>query len=128
MYHCTGCGLRNVWLLNGYQVCKTPYGKAVSIDDLEGLHRAIALHLIEAKPQLSGAEFRFLRKEPDVSQARLAEIIGNTAQSVALSEKSGRVPKWADRLVRALYREHVSGNANLTALVERLNSLDRAKE
>jgi putative transcriptional regulator len=125
MYHYTECGLRNVWLVNGYQVHDTEYGRGVSIEDLEGLHRAIASLLINRKPALSGAEFRFLRKELGLPQMRLASILGNNEQSVALWEKHGRIPKWADRMIRALYREKVEGNARLMDLIERLADLDR---
>ena len=61
MYKYTECGLKNVYLVNGFHERKTPYGKAVSIDNVEGLHRVIGLHLADNKPNLTGAEFRFLR-------------------------------------------------------------------
>lgn len=127
MLHYTSCGLQNVWLLNGYKREKTSYGPAVAIEDSDGLHRAIALLLVNRKPRLSGAEFRFLRKELDMSQSRLAHVLGNDAQSVALWEKRGRVPKWADRFLRALYREHAQGNAKIIEMVDRLNDMDRSE-
>lgn len=125
MYHYTECGLNNVWLANGYDEHETPYGAAVSIADVDGLHRAIALHLIKYKPRLSGGEFRFLRKELDLSQAALARVLGNDAQSVARWEKNGRPPKMAERFLRALYREHAEGNARIQDIVQRLNETDR---
>lgn len=121
MHHYTGCGLRNVYLKSGFRKHKTPYGDGISIDDVEGLHRAIALHLASRKPHLSGTEFRFLRKELELTQAQLAALLGNDAQSVALWEKTGRVPKWADLMIRALYREVVEGKAGIVELAERLN-------
>lgn len=123
MHHYTACGLRNVYLKSGYRKHKTPYGDGVSIDDIEGLHRAIALHLIGHKPRLAGTELRFLRKELELTQAQLASLLGNDAQSVALWEKKGRVPKWADLLIRAFYREVVEGRAGIVELVERINAL-----
>jgi putative transcriptional regulator len=123
MHHYTGCGLRNVYLKSGYRQHKTPYGDGVAIDDVEGLHRAIALHLVGCKKRLSGSEFRFLRKELELSQLQLAAVLGNDAQSVALWEKTGRVPKWADLMLRALYREVVEGKAGIVELVERLNKI-----
>ena len=125
MYHYTSCGLHNIWLANGYNTRNTPYGKAVSIDNLTGLHQLIGMELVEYKPRLSGGEFRFLRKELDFSQARLASILGSTSQSIAGWEKSGCVPKWADRFIRALYRECANGNAHIIELVEKLNDADR---
>ncbi len=125
MLHYKGCGLRNIWLRNGYAERSTPHGKAVAIQDAAGLHRVIALHLIKTKPSLSGAEFRFLRKELDFSQARLAEMFGYSSQAIALWEKHGKVPRLADRTLRAFYREIAEGNAGIRELVERLNDIDR---
>lgn len=125
MYHYTECGLPNVWLVNGVKSHATPYGEAMVIENAEGLHRAIGMQLVHRKPYLTGSEFRFLRKELDLSQNALAGYFGNDAQSVALWEKRGRVPKWADRFLRAIYREHMEGNAHIREIVARLNDMDR---
>ncbi|HLB80915.1 MAG TPA: hypothetical protein VJJ77_10460 [Dongiaceae bacterium] len=127
MFHYTTCGLRNVWLCNGYDERETPYGRAVAIRDLDGLHRAIARWLIAYKPRLSGAEFRFLRKELGLSQAAAAGMFGNEAQSVALWERKGHVPAWADRFLRALYRERADGNAKIEAMIDRLKALKQSE-
>ncbi|MEE9217088.1 MAG: hypothetical protein V3U32_06585 [Anaerolineales bacterium] len=129
MYHYTECGLNNVWLVNGFKDHETRYGKGVAIVDADGLYRVIALGLVNHKPRLSGGEFRFLRNELDLSQAALARVLGNDMQSVARWEKCGRVPKMAERFLRALYREHVEGNARIREIVDRLNEMDqRAQE
>jgi len=121
----TGCGLRNVWLQNGYTRKKTPYGDAVAIQDVEGLHRVLA-KAITRKPKLTGAEFRFIRKELDLSQAALGRMFGFEAQTIALWEKNKqRVPKLADRMLRLIYREHVEDNVKIRELIDRVNDLDR---
>ena len=125
MYHYTECGLNNVWLVNGFEEHETPYGKGVAIQDADGIHQVIALGLVNHKPRLSGGEFRFLRKELDLSQAALARVLGNDEQSVARWEKSGRVPKMGERFLRALYREHAEGNARIREIVDRLNEMDQ---
>ncbi|ABO57478.1 hypothetical protein Bcep1808_4514 [Burkholderia vietnamiensis G4] len=124
MYHYTEIGLQNVWLANGYNVRKTPYGEAVSIENADGLHRAIGRALAR-KNHLTGAEFRFLRKELDLSQHRTAEMLGTTEQAVSLWERKGKIPKTADRMFRALYLETVDGNVKLKELIERIANLDR---
>ncbi|OLL32835.1 transcriptional regulator [Burkholderia sp. SRS-W-2-2016] len=124
MYHYTETGLQNVWLANGYHVRKTSYGEAVSIEDADGLHRAIGRKLA-CKNQLTGAEFRFLRKELDLSQHRLADLLGTTEQTVALWERKGKIPKTADRMFRALYLEAIDGNVRLKDMIERVANLDR---
>ena len=121
----TGCGLRNVWLQNGYSAKQTPYGKAVAIQDVEGLHRALAKR-IALKPRLTGAEFRFIRKELDLSQAALARMFGFEAQTIALWEKNkARVPKLADRMLRLIYREDAEGNVKIREIIDRENDADR---
>jgi len=125
MYHYTESGLNNIWLSNGYHRHATPYGAGIAIDNVEGLHRLIASQLIHDKPHLSGAEFRFLRKELDLSQAALAAIMGKDVQSVARWEKKGRVPKMADRMLRFVFQGYTLGNAKIKNLVERLNELDQ---
>ena len=67
----------------------------------------------------------FLNGKLDLSQAALAELLGNDAQSVALWEKGKvRVPAWADRLMRALYREHTKGNVRIRSLIETVSQLE----
>ena len=125
MYHYTESGLNNIWLANGYREIETPYGKSVAIENADELHKAIALSLVNHKPRLSGGEFRFIRKELDFSQAALAGILGNDSQSVARWEKKGRVPKMAERFLRAIYRETAEGNADIIKLVDRINQIDQ---
>lgn len=124
MYHYREIGLRNVWLVNGYDEHETPYGKGISIHDVEGLHRTIALGLITKGGKLTGSEFRFLRHEMGLSQAKLAHLMGNESQTIALWEKRGSQPKLADRFIRAFYREKAEGNAHIMEMIERLIDAD----
>jgi putative transcriptional regulator len=123
-YHYTESGLQNVYLSNGYKTRKTEGGLAVAIADVQGLHEVIGRH-IAARGHMTGAEFRFLRKELDLSQTRFAHWIGASEESVSLWERRGRVPKSACRFMQAIYLEKVDGNVKITALVERLANLDR---
>lgn len=127
MYHYTECGLRNVWLVNGYKIHKTEYGDGVSIDHADDLHQVIAHTLVHRKSHLTGCEFRFIRKLLDMSQNTVALVMGVDVQSVARWEK-GRVPKMADRYLRFVYRESIEGNAHVIETIERLNELDEARE
>lgn len=127
VYHYTESGLRNVWLANGYREHETPYGLGVSIEDVEGLHRAIGTKLANEKPHITGAEFRFLRKELGLSQAKLAHWWGYETQSLALWEKRGRVPKIADRFIRLIYLERIAGHAAIIEMLERLADADESE-
>lgn len=125
-FHYTSCGLRNVWLKNGFTEKDTPYGKAISIHNLNNLHRVIGLYLADNKPRLSGAEVRFLRKELDISQGHLAQILGVGETSVRGWEKNRpSITRPAERMLRVLYREHVEGDGSVRDLVERLSQLNR---
>jgi DNA-binding transcriptional regulator YiaG len=125
MYHYTESGLRNIYLVNGFKQHKTAYGKGVAFDNINGLHREIGRWLCAYRPRLTGAEFRFLRHELDLSQAALAALLGNNEQAVALWEKGKvKVPAWADRLMRALYREHMGENVQIRKLIETVVSLE----
>ncbi len=103
MYHYTESGLRNVYLENGYREIDTPYGTAISISNVDGLHKSIAETLID-QPYLSGREFRFLRTELDMTQQEVGDYFGVSAQAVALWEKSSRVQRKVDQMIRAIYQ------------------------
>ena len=125
MYHYTDGGLRNVWLANGYREHKTPYGKAIAIDDLQGLTAAICLALSKKPSKLTGVEFRYLRTGLLLSQTSLGQMLGVTGQSVALWEKTGRVPKMADSLIRLIYTAHTRGDEQVKNIVTALNESER---
>lgn len=126
MYHYTDSGLDNIYLVNGYSVERTPYGEAISIDDLDGLHKVIGRWLVELPKPLVGSEFRFLRHELDLSQKKLAQIMGKTELSVGRWERSASKPvePLADRFIRLLYVECVA-NQPIKALIDRLAELDQ---
>ena len=126
-YHYTESGLNNVWLANGFTIRKTKYGEGVSIRDVDGLHRALALALAN-KPRLTGTEVRFLRKEMGMSQRSLGGLLGVSEQAVALWERKGRPPKTAERLLRLIYVEHNNGNVPIVSFIEHLNDLDQQNE
>ena len=85
------------------------------------LHRAIARRIAVEKPRLSGAEFRFLRKELSLSQVALAKWLELDEQTVSLWERGRfRIPVAPDRVLRQLVLEQYGGNARLKDLIERL--------
>lgn len=128
-HHYTESGLDNVWLLDGYTVHKTPYGKGVSIQNTEGLHKAIGKWLIAQPRPLNGAELRFIRIEMELTQRALAGIIGTEEQTLRLWEKKRDrpMPATAERLLRALYSESVGNNVHIKRMLEKLADLDRVE-
>jgi len=119
MYHYKECGLKNVWLTNGYR----QRGDATAIEDSDGLHQAIGRSLAR-KPRLSGPELRYLRKALGLSQSMLAGLLKASEESVSLWERSGRVPQTSARIVQAMYLEFVDGDVRFRELVETLSRLD----
>lgn len=130
MYHYEECGLSNVWLLDGYEVeVDEEYGELVSISSVHELHKTIGLYLINEKPELSGEEIRFLRKELNLSQKNLAGIL-KVDESTVRNWESGRVSitKPAELVLRALYKEQAHGGGALIEMIEKLNHQERTYE
>ena len=124
MYHYTECGLKDVWLLNGFKELNTPYGKAVSVERAEQLDEAIAGVLVDKPRKLKGSEFRFLRKQLGQSQVSMAQAWGVSHETVAKWERTGNLPAMADRFIRAYWREVREGNAHIVELLDRLAKAD----
>lgn len=128
MYHYTDGGLRNVWLTNGYVERTTAYGKAVSFHDLDGLINAICRALINKPGKLTGAEFRYIRSAMLLSQKSFGQMVGYTEQAVAKWEKTGKVPKAIDAVLRMVYANRQDGDENVCSMIDMLNTLDRASQ
>lgn len=127
-YHYTECGLSNVYLLNGFQWRETPRGKAISISDMDGLHRAIGLWLITSKKDLSGEEIRFLRHELLMSQSTLSRLLGVSEQAVRRWENGKiNIPKPSESLLRLLYKEHIHDHSGqIAAMLKKIADLEDA--
>lgn len=126
MYHYTDGGLRNVWLVNGYEIRKTPYGNGVAFHNLDGLTQSICTALTRKAAPLTGAEFRYIRSAGMLlSQPALGKLMGIDGQSVARWEKTSKVPRWADKLVRLLYVAQAEGNEPIARAVERIRTVER---
>jgi len=126
MFHYINCGLDNIWLKNGFTVKETEYGQAVSINNIESLHNLIGLKLVNNKPDLSGADARFLRKELDLSQVSLASLLGVSDSTVRGWENDrSTISKSSEIVLRKIYNEHVSGDGTLRAFIERIAQLNR---
>jgi DNA-binding transcriptional regulator YiaG len=126
MHHYTESGLDYVYLESGYSEHDTPYGKGVSIQNTEDLHRMIGKWIVSLPRPLTGAELRFLRLELEMSQRILADILNTEEQTLRRWEKARAKPfnGSADRLLRALYNECELGDGSVKRMVERLAGLD----
>ena len=127
--HFTECGLDNVYLVNGFHFGQTGNGEEVLvIQDLNGLHVAIARAIVESPHPLDAKTFKFLRKHLDMAQRQVAEMFDVSEESVSLWERARQpLPKYADIILRTWVKEKCSGNAELVHLIERYNELDRSE-
>lgn len=126
MYKYLGCGLDNILLRNGYELRKTASGvDVVAIQDVPGLHRAIAENLCDVTRPLTSKEFKFLRKELDMSQRQVALLARVEEQTVSLWERGSPINSASEMLLRSLMKENISGTPEVKALMDRFCALDR---
>lgn len=125
-YHYTESGLDYVYLNNGFVIHKTAYGEGVSIHDIDGLHKVIACDIVNNRVKLSGKEVRFLRRELELSQRALGDLLDVTDQTVANWEKENvEIPKSSDVLLRAFYMERTFGRNGVSEIIEAINDTER---
>lgn len=121
----TGCGLDDIWLASGFEVEEIDGEKAITVHNLDGLQATIGRFLIKRRKILSGKEIRFLRVQMDLTQSKLARLVGCDAQQIARYEKGqNKMPGAVDRLLRMLYREHLNDPDGVQGFLEALDELD----
>jgi putative transcriptional regulator len=119
-YH--GCGLDNVFLRNGYRLGRTDAGTdTLFIENVTALHRAIADWICDLPRKLTPKEFKFLRKELDLSQRQLGDMLQVKEGTVSTWERGTyEIDSLADVVLRALVKERISGNAAFEAVLQKL--------
>lgn len=128
--HYTASGLDYVYLVNGFSIEEDPdYGRIVTVDAPDDLHRAIGLHIITKERPLTGAEFRFLRKQMKLTQAQLAERFrGANVQTIANYEKGRKIPPASEQLMRMIFLLWLIPPDTRAAVVKEINDqIQRAK-
>jgi DNA-binding transcriptional regulator YiaG len=104
-YHYQECGLPNVYLINGFEIEEHDGEEYVSIENVQGLWKAIGLNLVTKKKTFDPEVIKFLRTQMDFTQAELATHLRVDDQTVARWEKgkSKTIPGPADIALRSLY-------------------------
>ncbi|SEL90108.1 Helix-turn-helix [Colwellia chukchiensis] len=121
MYHYTESGLSNVYLVNGFTVEVEDGEEFTSIDDAHGLHKAIAMAIVDGKRPMTHEEFKFLRIELNQSQSALAKRFGVNEQTIARYEKGQTsIPRTTDFCLRQLYTESLDRSSSLGYFLELL--------
>lgn len=129
-YQYRDCGLDNVWIEGGFEEIESPYGPGIAIHDLDGLHRCIASCLLTKHGFLTGAEFRFLRTELDLSQPIMGDLCGRGERTVRDWESRDElVDEPANTIIRFVYEQRHNPSANYEGLSRKIKQLQaRDKE
>lgn len=128
-YRYTACGLDDVYLMNGFVIEETDYGRGLRIDHLDELHRVIAAHLVTKRKTLSAREFRFLRRHMNLTQSELGAALGVDAQTVARYEKGETsISGPADHLIRFWYAFTIVPRGQELQLVDAIKALIQMDE
>lgn len=126
LFHYKTSGLPNIWLDGGVESTETPYGPATSIADLEGLHRLIAEDIIHSPGIMSGEEFKFLRRELNLSQRALAAILKTEEKNISRWETGeNKVPGPAAAAIGAYYLATMEHD-DIAKTMKEIADLDRA--
>ena len=120
MYHYTESGLSNIILANGYHVEVIDGEEYTSIDDMNGLHNAIAQAIVDKNGALTNEEFKFLRVELNISQKALGDKFDVSEQTIARYEKTTKVPRVTDAALRSLYMESLNKNNSISFFLDLL--------
>lgn len=103
-FHYRRCGLDNIYLINGFDTIHEDGEDHVAVADVDGLHKAIGVHLVCTRKTLAPKEIRFLRRTLDLTQAEMGRLIGQSDQQIARWEKGeNNISGPADRLLRLMY-------------------------
>lgn len=119
-----GCGLDGIYLCNGYEIEEVDGERFTHVQDREGLHKVIALNLVEHRKTLSPKEIKFIRVAIDHTQSSLAKALGVTSQTVARWEKGQvEIPGPADRMLRVMVMVAMLPEEELAKLINDLTEL-----
>ena len=127
MHHYVESGLNQVWLRNGYVEEITAYGPTIAFGNIDSLHRAIALSIIDIVGKLKAEHIRFLRRNLGMSRRRLGDWLGVAERRLVLWEEGRRpITLGSDKLLRLVVKAHLSPHTTLRQALAELNDVDRA--
>jgi DNA-binding transcriptional regulator YiaG len=124
-----GAGLDGIYLCNGFTREEVDGEWFTHVEDIQGLHNAIALDLVAREGPLAPKEIRFIRNTMDKTQEEVAQAMGVDAQTVARWEKgrTDKMPGPADRMLRIMFIASMVGPELLLEYIREVQEL-RKKE
>ena len=121
-----GAGLDGIHLCNGFTREEVDGEWFTHIEDLQGLHNAIALDLVAREAPLAPKEIRFIRNTMDRTQADVAQAMSVDAQTVARWEKGEHeMPGPADKMLRIMFIASIIGPERLLEYIKEVEELQR---
>jgi DNA-binding transcriptional regulator YiaG len=130
----TACGLDNIYLLNGFKQETIDGEEYITVEDLDGLWKAIGMHLVTKRKVLTAKEVKFLRDQMDLTQAELGARLRVSDQTIARWEKGETkdVPGPADMMLRVLFlaspRAQPEGMEMLRKIIELFDQIGEHDE
>jgi DNA-binding transcriptional regulator YiaG len=98
------CGLDNIYLDSGFTIENVDGEDYVSVENVDGLWKAIGLHLVTEQKTFDPKEIRFIRSQMGMTQSELAKYLRVDDQTVARWEKKKcKLPGPADFALRVLF-------------------------
>lgn len=120
----TACGLDDVYLVNGFTREIVDGEEFITVADMDGLWKAIGLHLVLTKKSLAPKEVRFLRDHMDMTQAKLGTLLRVTDQTVARWEKGEtELPGPADFMLRVLFLDSPVAQPQGSEILQKVKKL-----
>lgn len=102
-YRYTECGLDNVLVHGIIPTIDDDGDEVITIRNINGLHRAIAMTIVERPGLMTGKELRFLRTEMGLTQAELAKLIHATPLTAGRWERGeSPIDANAETLIRLM--------------------------
>ena len=121
MYHYTECGLSNIYLINGIEITEEDGEEFVSYANFDGIQQAIATSICSQITWMSPEQFRFLRKEFNLSQSSLGQLLYCDRQTIARWEKGDiEIPHIYDVMLRALFLESIDKESHVYLTIQTL--------
>ncbi len=111
-HHYTECGLQNVFIAGLAYVFDDDGDEIITINNINQLHKVIALGIVSHKHGISGQELRFLRTEMGYTQAELAALVHHERQSIGRWERAEfEIESSAEAIIRRLAIEKLELNS-----------------
>ena len=124
-----GAGLDGIYLCNGFTREEIDGEWFTHIEDIEGLHNAIALNIVAQETPLGAREIRFIRNTMDKTQSEIAKAMSVDVQTVARWEKgeTDRMPGPADKMLRIMFIASIIGPDELLEYIREVQDIRRVE-